>query len=100
MTQSLEQFDISYIFSSGSQLRYLSMIYTQRRPSNVVQMTLHIVLLCTSTTKQVSLHKLQSVDSYLNYLSYSSPLIQILRKMYFDKGFAVCLQCSHVPVNK
>lgn len=100
MIRLLEQFDISYIFCCGSPLRYLCLIYTQRRPSNVVQMIPHIVLLRTSTTKQVSICKFQSVNSYLNYLSYYSPLTQVLRKMYFDKGFAVWFRCFQVPVNK
>lgn len=45
MALLLEKIVISYFFCSGSKLGYLGLIYTQKRPSNLVQMIPHFVLI-------------------------------------------------------
>lgn len=78
-------------------------LHTEKPHSNLVQMIPQFVLIPTIEgyhNKVDALHRLQHVNSYPNCLSHHPPLIQAVRKMYFDKGFAVDFQCSQFPVHK
>lgn len=96
----LEKTVISCYFCSGLKLRYLSLIYTQKRlSSSLVQMIPQLVLILTIEgchNKSGVLRRLRHVKSYSNYLSDHPPLIQVVRKMYFGKGFAIDFQCSQL----